>query len=45
MPGLAKRVGPVAFGDTPSGFMQGSHYVRQEQLLKAKAISLRLVIG
>jgi len=35
----AKPVGPIVFGDAPSGSMQGIRYVRHDQLVAAKTIS------
>jgi hypothetical protein len=35
----AKPIGPIPFGDAPSGSMQGSRYTTYEKLMKAKTIS------
>jgi hypothetical protein len=35
----AKPIGPIPFGDAPSGFMQGSRYTNYENLQKAKKLT------
>jgi hypothetical protein len=35
----AKPIGPISFGDAPSGFMQGPRYTTYERLMKAKKIT------
>lgn len=35
----AKEIGPIPYGDVPSGFMQGSRYTTIEKLLAAKKVT------
>ncbi len=35
----AKQIGPIPFGDAPSGFMQGPRYTTYDKLLKAKQVT------
>ena len=35
----AKPIGPIPFGDAPSGFMQGSRYTTYEKLQRAKKVT------
>jgi hypothetical protein len=35
----AKRIGPIPFGDAPSGFMQGPRYTTYEKLQKAETVT------
>lgn len=35
----AKPIGPIPFGDAPSGFMQGPRYTTYDKLLKAKQVT------
>ena len=35
----AKKIGPIPFGDAPSGFMQGPRYTTYEKLLAAKKVT------
>jgi hypothetical protein len=35
----AKPIGPIPFGDAPSGFMQGPRYTTYDRLLKAKKVT------
>lgn len=35
----AKRIGPIPFGDAPSGAMQGPRYTSFEKLKSAKTVS------
>ena len=35
----AKPIGPIPFGDAPSGLMQGSRYTTYEKLQKAKKVA------
>jgi hypothetical protein len=41
----AKPIGPIPFGDAPSGFMQGPRYTTYEQLTKAKKLTDLIVKG
>jgi hypothetical protein len=35
----AKPIGPIPFGDAPSGAMQGRHYTTFEKLMGAKTLT------
>lgn len=40
----AKPIGPIPFGDAPSGFMQGPRYTTYNKLIKAKKVT-DLIVG
>jgi hypothetical protein len=35
----ARKIGPIPYGDAPSGFMQGPRYTTFERLIKAKTVT------